>query len=102
MIEIKVKAEVGKTNPEAAKIDIENNTKGSSIEVMHESLAVVRAVSETLKKHDPLAHLLFVRQLVDDKTILLGEGFVGHREETANKILADIMSEAIINDEERM
>lgn len=96
MIEIKVKATIDSPNIEMAEIDIKNETQGSAIEVMHESLAIVRAVSATLRKHNPVAHLMFVHGVVSDKSILFGEDPDLDDEKAAEKALAELMSEAII------
>lgn len=96
MIEIKAKATLDKADPDGAEIDIENRTEGAAIEVMHESLAIVRAVSATLRKHNPLMHLMFVKEVVRDGSVLFGEDPEPDREETAEKALAELMSKAII------
>lgn len=106
MIEIKVKAVVDRAHPNGADIDLENKTDGATIEVMHESVAIVQSLSETLKKHNPIAHMLFVKEVVGDPEILFGKDFApDEREdisEMAEKALADMMSKAIIQREERM
>lgn len=101
MIEIKVKAVVDRANLNGAEIDIENNTDGATIEVMHESLAIIQSLSDTLKKNNPIAHLLFVKEVVGDPEILFGKDFDPNERkdalgEMAEKTLADMMSKAII------
>lgn len=100
MIEIKAKAVVDRANSDEADIDIENTTDGATIEVMHESVAIVQSLSETLKKHNPIAHLLFVKEVVGDPEILFGKDFDSDERKyiskMAEKALADMMSKSII------
>lgn len=106
MIEVKAKVVVDGANLDKAEIDIENNTNGAAIEVMHESVAIVQSLSDTLKKHNPMAHLLFVKEVVGDPEVLFGKDFDSDERKDiskmAEKALADMMSKAIIQREERM
>lgn len=97
MINIKVTAKVDKNNINGADINISNETDGTLIEIMHESLAVVRSVSGCLRKHDKWGHMMFLKALADDHSILLGEEEEPDEDEQKEEsVLAKMMSKAII------
>ena len=97
MINIKVTAEVDKNNINGADINISNETDGTLIEIMHESLAVVRSVSSCLRRNNKWGYMMFLKALADDHSILLGEEEESDEDEQKEEsILAKIMSKSII------
>lgn len=101
MIEIKVKAEILNEEGSEAGISISHTTEGTARELLHESLAVVRAVAGTLRKSDPFLLVMFLEALRSDHSILLGvdeedEDEDKNTDEDAKSFLAELMSKAII------
>lgn len=106
MIEIKAKAEILNENGCEAGISISNTTEGRAGELLHESLAVVRSVAHSLRDSNPLLLMMFLEALQDDHSILLGEeveevkkGEDKDEHSDAEKLLAKLMSKAIIGEE---
>lgn len=94
MIEIKAKV-IDFVDDDGANIEIENHMEGKGEELMHESIAIIRALMLSLKQETPLLHLAIIRELAADPTILRGENQVNEHEEFA-KMMSEMMSKSII------
>lgn len=94
MIEIKAKV-IDFVDDDGANIEIENHIEGNGEALMHESLAIIRALMSSLKQETPFLHLAIIKELAADPSILRGEEQTSEKEEFA-KMMAEMMSKHVI------
>lgn len=80
---------------DGADIEIESHMEGTGRELMHEAVAIIRAIMQSLKDDSPMLHMVVIRELAADPTILRGENQVNEHEEFA-KMMSEMMSKSII------
>lgn len=74
-------------------VQIESQVEGSGLEIVNETLLIIKALMDGLKDSDPMLHIAALETIADNKEILFG-GKDGHEEKT----MSEIMSKAIIKE----
>lgn len=94
---IEVKAATVEENGEKG-VRVEAQTEGSGLEIVNETLILIKALMGNLKKEAPLLHLMAVKSIADNRDILCGDEV--EDKERAAKAMSEIMSKAIIREGE--
>ena len=92
---IEVKATTVETNGEKG-VQIEAQTEGNGLEIVNETLFIIKALMGNLKKEAPLYHLMAIKTIADHRDILCGDEESGDKE----KAMSEVMSRAIIREGE--
>lgn len=79
-------------------VQIEAHTEGNGLEIVNETLLIIKALMGDLKREEPLLHLMAVKSIADNRDILCGDET--EDKERAAKAMSEIMSKAIIREGE--
>lgn len=79
-------------------VQIEAQTEGNGLEIVNETLILIKALMNDLKQKEPLLHLMAVKTIADNRDILCGDE--AEDKERAAKAMSEIMSKAIIREGE--
>ena len=79
-------------------VQIEAQTEGSGLEIVNETLFIIKSLMGNLKRESPLLHLMAVKTIADNRDILCGDE--AEDKERAAKAMSEIMSKAIIREGE--
>lgn len=79
-------------------VQIEAQTEGGGLEIVNETLFIIKALMGNLKREAPLLHLMAVKTIADNRDILCGDE--AEDKERAAKAMSEIMSKAIIREGE--
>lgn len=74
-------------------VQIESQVEGSGLEIVNETLLIIKALMDGLKDSDPVLHIAALETIADNREILLGSK---NRDE--EKTMSKIMSKAIIKE----
>ncbi len=94
---IQVKATTVEVDGEKG-VQIEAQTEGNGLEIVNETLFIIKALMGNLKREEPLLHLMAVASIADNKDILCGDET--EDKERAAKAMSELMSKAIIREGE--
>lgn len=96
MIEIKAKVlSIDENEDMGASIDLETEMEGRGIELMHETLAIIRTLMRDIRNESPVLHLVLIREIAHNPDILLGRD-EGDRDTDFGMKMANLMSKSII------
>lgn len=93
MIEVKATT-VEKDGEKGVQIAVQ--TDGSGLEIVNETVLIIKALMGNLKNEAPHLHLVALMAIKDHRDILCGDGV--EDEEHAAKALSEMMSKAIIRE----
>lgn len=94
---IEVKATTVEVDGEKG-VQIEAQTEGNGLEIVNETLLIIKALMGDLKREAPLLHLMAIKTIADNRDILCGDE--AEDKERAAKAMSEIMSKAIIREGE--
>lgn len=94
---IEVKATTVEVDGEKG-VQIEAQTEGNGLEIVNETLFIIKALMGNFKREEPLLHLMAVKTIADNRDILCGDK--AEDEERAAKAMSEMMSKAIIREGE--
>ena len=96
MIEMKAKVLEFKGD-NGAELQLEGHMEGSGGELIHEGLAIIRALMKDFKGENPMLHMAIIREIAANPNILLGEDDEEKSEhERFAKMMAEMTSKGII------
>ena len=79
---------------EGKGVQIEAQTEGSGLEIVNETLSIIKALMGNLKREAPLFHLMALKTIADNRDILCGDEAEGG--ERAAKVMSELMSKGIL------
>lgn len=79
-------------------VRVEAQTEGSDLEIVNETLILIKALMGNLKQKEPYLHLMAIKTIADNRDILCGDE--AEDKERAAKAMSEIMSKAIIREGE--
>lgn len=79
-------------------VQIEAQTEGGGLEIVNETLFIIKALMGNLKREAPHLHLMAIMAIAGNKDILCGDK--AEDEERAAKAMSEMMSKAIIREGE--
>lgn len=94
---IEVKAETIEKNGEQG-VQINSQVTGTGLEILNETLLIIKALMDSLKDNDPILHSAALEAIADHRDILCGDE--AEDKERAAKAMSEIMSKAIIGEGE--
>lgn len=94
---IEIKATTTEKNGEQG-VQIESQVTGTGLEIVNETLLIIKALMDALKDNDPLLHLAALETIADNRDILCGDK--AEDEERVAKAMSEMMSKAIIREGE--
>lgn len=77
-------------------VQIEAQTEGGGLEIVNETLLIIKALMGNLKHEAPHLYLIAIRAIADHKDILCGDK--AEDEEHAARAMSEMMSKAIIKE----
>ena len=96
MIEMKAKVLEFKGD-DGAELEIEGHMEGNGGELVHEGLAIIRALMKDFKAESPMLHTAIIRELAANPNILRGEDDEDESEhERFAKMMAEMTSRGIL------
>lgn len=75
-------------------VQIEAQTVGDGLEIVNETLLIIKALMGNLKKEAPHLHLIAIKAIADHREVLCGDG--AEDEERAAKAMSEMMSKGIL------
>lgn len=97
MIDLKVNVESMDNKTGEAEVKVSLGMGGTGEELVHEAVSAIRSLMNHLKEQDILLHMVVLRQIENDPSILFGTGFEEDFDEGKAKVeLAAHMSKNII------
>lgn len=89
---IEIKAETVEKNGEQG-VQINSQVTGSRLEIVNETLLIIKALMEGLKDNDPILHLAALETIAANRDILRGG-----KDSNEEKVMSELMSKAIVKD----
>lgn len=89
---IEIKATTTEKNGEQG-VQIESQVTGTGLEIVNETLLIIKALMDALKDNDPLLHLAALETIATNKDILSGS-----KDSNEEKVMSDLMSKGIIKE----
>lgn len=89
---IEVKAETIEKNGEQG-VQINSQVTGTGLEILNETLLIIKALMDSLKDNDPILHLAALETIAANKDILQGS-----KDSNEEKVMSDLMSKGIIKE----
>lgn len=89
---IEVKAETIEKNGEQG-VQINSQVTGTGLEILNETLLIIKALMDSLKDNDPILHLAALETIAANKDILQGS-----KDSNEEKVMSDLMSKGIIRE----
>lgn len=68
--------------------DVTVSMEGLAIEIANETLSAIQALMSDLKKNGKMIHLLVVKEIADDPSILLGEDYESDKAKDFERLVA--------------